>query len=153
MKRFIQIVALVVAALLMAQPALANASCPHDISGSDCSAFNCCKHAGGMPSHGVSSDEAMGPMGQMDSTSAGCQMQWHAALPEPGCAIDSSCVSLASPLTLVAPGASNTATGVPLLAQPDLIGAIVLPMRAARSSGVAVAPASAKYVLFRDFRI
>src|ERR1700733_8422667 len=153
MKRFIQIVALVVAALLMAQPALANASCPRENSGSDCSASNCCMHAGGMPSHGVSSNEAMGPMGQMDSTSAGCQMQWHAALSEPGHGIDSSCASVAVPLTPVAVGSRSMTTGVPLLALSGAIGAIVLPMRAARLSGVAAAPASAKYILFRDFRI
>ena len=153
MKRFIQIVALVVAALLMAQPALANASCPRENSGSDCSASNCCMHAGGMPSHGVSSNEAMGPMGQMDSTSAGCQMQWHAALTEPGAVVDSSCVSAVAPLAPVAATTKSSTTGVPLLAVTEPVGAVIFPIRAVRSSGVVVARASARYILFRDFRI
>ena len=153
MKRFIQIVALVVAALLTAQPALANASCPREISGSDCFASNCCKHAGGMPTHGVSSNEAMGPMGQMDSTSAGCQMQWHAALTEPVSVVDSSCVSAVAPLAPVVATTKSSTTGVPLLAVTEPVGAVIFPIRAVRSSGVVVARASARYILFRDFRI
>jgi hypothetical protein len=154
MKRFIQIVALVVAALLMAQPALANVSCPRENSGSDCSAFNCCEHAGGMPTKGISSDEAMGPMGQMDSTSAGCQMQWHAALPEPGARAAAKCKT-----------GAGVAPQIPATTQRELPGAVsFVEVRQAdggvvgnrtqvRPAGAAAASASARYILFGVFRI
>jgi hypothetical protein len=95
----------------------------------------------------------MGPMGQMDSTSAGCQMQWHAALTEPASVVDTSCVAAAAPLAPVAATTTRSTIGVQLLAVYEPVGAVVVPIRAARSSSVAVACASARYILFRDFRI
>jgi hypothetical protein len=70
MKRFIQIVALAVVALLAAQPALANASCLQQDCGNDSSASDCCMHAGGMAMAGLPRDGAMASMG------ATCQSVW-----------------------------------------------------------------------------
>ena len=95
----------------------------------------------------------MGPMGQMDSTSAGCQMQWHAALTEPASVVDSSCVSAAAPLAPIAATTTRGTPGVQLLAVSAPVGAVVVPIRAARSYFAAAAQTSAKYILFRDFRI
>jgi hypothetical protein len=44
-------------------------------------------------------------------------------------------------------------TSVVLLAEFVPIGAGALPIRAARPSGAALAPTSAKYILFQTFRI
>jgi hypothetical protein len=147
MKRFIQIVALAVASLLVAQPALANASCAHRICGSDHSAFNCCMHAGDMPTSGMSSNVPM------VSTSAGCQTQWHAALTEPQCTIETACLSPARFLPPLIANGKRDMPSVDLLV--ELVPATVLSVSGSspRSSGAPVIPVSGKYILFRDLRI
>jgi hypothetical protein len=150
MKRFIQIVAVAVGFLLVAQPALANASCSHLTCGSDLSASKCCMHAGDMPMPGMSSNDAKYAM---DSMSAGCQTMWRAALTEPGCVVEAVCTSPVS-LTpqLVAVRTSKTTNAVAATSLPEF-GADVLPAFAPPPPGVAVASASAKYILFSVFRI
>jgi len=149
MKRFIQIVALVAAFLIVAQPALVNASCPPQFCGSDHSASNCCKHAGDMPMAGMSGDEAMAAMGSMSS---GCQNEWHAALTEPGCSVEFLCESMSAStprLTATEQMSGDGMVIVPAVTALEALPILVVP----RSSGTAAAPVSAKYILFRDFRI
>ena len=149
MKRFIQIVALVVVALLAAQPALATVSCPLQACGSDHSASNCCMHAGDMPMAGMSGDEAMAAM---DSMSAGCQTEWHSVLAEPGCTVEFLCESVSASTPRLS-ATELTAGDVMLIALPATALEALRGMAAARSSGAEAAPLAAKYILFRDFRI
>jgi len=149
MKRFIQIVALVAVSLLVAQPALANASCPPQICGSDHSASNCCKHAGDMPMAGMSGDEAISAM---DSMSAGCQTEWHTALAEPGCSVEFLCESASASTPRLT--ATEQMSGDGMVIVPAATALEALPILAApRSSRAVAAPMAAKYILFRDFRI
>ncbi len=153
MKRFIQIVAVVVAAILVAQPALANAFCPPQVCGSGASASNCCQHAGDMPMPGMSSDDAMSSMDTMSSTGAGCLAMGHAALSESGCMAELPCASPARSSDQLTSSAQRRIAGIVDVDVLPQAGAEILPSRALRIVGATPAPASAKYILFHVFRI
>jgi hypothetical protein len=144
MKRFIQIVALVVVAFLAAQP-LANASCPFLLCSSGHSALKCCEHAGGMQLQGMSSDETM------DSMRASCEMQQRDALAKPVCG-DGCCTALARPTPPYVADIMRLLSGDASLVLP-LDGPVQAAEARSRTSGAASAPAAVNHALFRALRI
>jgi hypothetical protein len=138
MKRVFQIVALAVAVLLTAQPALADPSCKQGMFSSDCAAEACCTHMAGAAMH---------------ETSADCNAAMLSAAASSGCNHDGGCFASSWPVPSIAPAAKSrinvTASSTPIasFSMVSISGLVARPFRNPE------APEPAKYILLRVFRI
>ena len=145
MKRILQSVALALAAILAVQPALATMTCAQSICADGSSSANCCLPSSGAPMHGMPNNAAMlsmGASGQAPSLSA-----------------ELSCVS-APCCTVSSLGAPQLAmrikfgvSSVAVLTPVGEITSVSAPVRAVQTSGYAVTPTRARYLMFQAFRI
>jgi len=147
MKRLLQSVALALAALLAAQPALASMTCAQQICGSGPSSGNCCLSSNDSSHSEMSSDAAMMPM------SGPQQAAPQSTQAELSCGSGSCCV-VSSPATpkLV----SSTKFTVNRFTSFTPLGGlppVIAPAPLAAAVGSASASAPARYILLNVFRI
>jgi hypothetical protein len=147
MKRILQSVALALAVLLAAQPALATMTCEQKMCADGSSSLDCCLPSSGAPMHGMSNEAAMPSMsasGQAPSTSA---------MAGPSCSSEPCCAVSACPTPQLGTPVKFGVDRVASLTRVDALTSVAAPIRADVAFGDAVALARARYVLFQDFRI
>ena len=147
MKRILQSVALALAVLLAAQPALATMTCVQKMCADGSSSTDCCLPSSDAPMRGMSNDVAM------PSMSASGQAPSPSALTGLSCSSEPCCAVSAHSTPQLATPAKFSVDRVVSFTRLGGLSSVAAPIRADVTFGDVVAPARARYVLFQDFRI
>jgi hypothetical protein len=147
MKRILQSVALALAVILTANPALATMTCAQQICADGCSSPDCCLPMSDAPMQGMSNDAAMPSIG------ASGQAPSNSALTELSCGSEPCRAVSAHPAPLLATLVKFSVERVASVTRLGVLFSAAVPGRTDVAFGDAVAPARARYVLFQVFRI
>ena len=147
MKRFLQSVALALAAFLAVQPALATMTCAQKLCADGSSSPDCCLPSSGAPMPGMSNDAAMASM------SAPGQAPSNPALARPGWVSDPCCSVAARSIPPLAAPVKSRVDGAVAFTRLGALIAASAPDRTAPLFAKTISPARDRPVLFQVFRI
>ena len=147
MKRLLQSVALALATLLAAQPALATMTCVEMVCANHRSSPDCCLPSKDASMHGMAM--ANDAMSSMDASGQAPQI----ATDESGWISGPCCAVVAPSTTVLVASPKSQFSGVTLLARMGELAVAPAPVHAAVTLASAASSPSNRHVLFQVFRI